>query len=114
MRVTATIAVFFAVQTDEEVIMKDVSEQAMRLSAAAAALLLGATLPNTGAAAEEATVYCAGVTGCHGTSDCRTATNACKGQNGCMGQGFKRLTREECARRGGEVVEQEPAPAPQQ
>lgn len=90
--------------------MNDKRERAGRISAAAAALLLGATVPVAGGAAEEALVYCAGVTGCHGTSECKTATNECKGQNACMGQGFKRLTREECARRGGEVTEEEPAP----
>lgn len=84
--------------------MKELSERALRISAATAALLLGATLPATAVAAEEAAVQCDGVTGCHGTSDCKTAASACKGQNSCMGQGFKRLSPEECARRGGVVA----------
>lgn len=83
--------------------MKNESTQARRLSVIAAALLLNTTLPSTAMAAEEATVQCGGVTGCHGSSDCKTAEHACKGHNTCMGQGFKNLTRAECERRGGIV-----------
>jgi hypothetical protein len=81
--------------------MKNGSAQALRISAVTAALLLNATAPSIASAAEEAIVQCGGVTGCHGSSDCKTASNACKGQNTCMGQGFKNLSRAECARRGG-------------
>jgi hypothetical protein len=83
--------------------MKNGSAQARRLSAVAAALLLNTTLPGTAAVAEEALVQCGGVTGCHGSSDCKTVAHACKGHNTCMGQGFKNLTRAECERRGGIV-----------
>lgn len=84
--------------------MKNGSAQTRRLSAVAAALLLNTTLPGVAAAAEEAVVQCGGVTGCHGSSDCKTADHACKGHNTCMGQGFKNLTRAECERRGGVVA----------
>jgi hypothetical protein len=77
--------------------------QARRLSTVAAVILLNTTLPST-VAAEEAVVQCGGVTGCHGSSDCKTAQHACKGHNTCMGQGFKSLTRGECERRGGVVA----------
>jgi hypothetical protein len=86
--------------------MKEISTQALRLSAIAAALVLSSTLPSgQAAAAEEAVVNCGGVTGCHGSSDCKTATNACKGKNTCMGQGFKILTPVECKRLGGIVLD---------
>lgn len=84
--------------------MKNGSAQVRCLSAMAAALLLNTTLPSVAVAAEEALVNCGGVTGCHGSSDCKTADHACKGHNTCMGKGFKQLSRAECERRGGIVA----------
>lgn len=84
--------------------MKSISVRAVMFATAAAALFAG----GVGAAhaqAEEAKVECGGVTGCKGESDCMTATNACKGQNECMGQGFKYLSKTECEKKDGEILD---------
>lgn len=74
--------------------------------ATTAAMLFGSAMFSVNIVhAEEATVQCGGVTGCKGQSDCKTATTACKGQNNCMGQGFKSLTKTECERRRGKIIE---------
>jgi hypothetical protein len=64
----------------------------------------GAVLSVNAAPADEAKVQCGGVTGCKGQSDCKTATNACKGQNSCMGQGFKELTKSDCEKKSGKIL----------
>lgn len=81
------------------------SKQNAVLATAAAMLFGSATLYVNTAHAEEAMVQCGGVTGCKGQSDCKTATNACKGQNSCMGQGFKSLTKTECEKKHGKIIE---------
>jgi uncharacterized membrane protein len=84
--------------------MKAKSVQAMMYATAAAALFASGGMVAT-AQAEEAKVQCGGVTGCKGQSDCMTATNACKGQNTCMGQGFKVLSKAECEKKGGKILD---------
>jgi uncharacterized membrane protein len=79
------------------------------LATAAAALFTAGIAAATGAQAEEAKVRCDGVTGCKGESDCKTAGHSCKGHNGCMGEGFKYLSRAECEKKGGKIVEGAPA-----
>jgi len=84
------------------------STQAVMLATAVAMLFGGAVLSVNAApadeAAHEAKVQCGGVTGCKGQSDCKTATNACKGQNSCMGQGFKELTKSDCEKKSGKIL----------
>ncbi|HMC14936.1 MAG TPA: hypothetical protein VKI18_04850, partial [Albitalea sp.] len=54
-------------------------------SAAAALFAMGASVSTQVQAAEEATVKCAGINTCKGSSDCQTAKSDCKGQNSCKG-----------------------------
>ena len=54
---------------------------------------------------QEAKVHCGGINACRGQAECKTAANACKGQNACKGKGFISTTEDECAERGGTVVE---------
>lgn len=84
--------------------MKAKSVQAIMYATAAAALFASGGVVVT-AHAEEAKVQCGGVTACKGQSDCMTATNACKGQNTCMGQGYKLLSKTECEKKGGTILD---------
>lgn len=59
------------------------SKGALIAAGAAALILAGCTTTATKTASNAASVHCAGVNSCRGTSDCATAGNACKGQNAC-------------------------------
>ena len=76
------------------------------IAATAALLALSAAAPTTSAYAKhaEAKVPCYGVNGCKGQSDCKSASHDCKGQNDCKGQGFKDLTKSQCAAEGGSLT----------
>jgi hypothetical protein len=76
------------------------------IAAAAAALFAAGTLvAPTVYAADAATVRCAGVNSCKGTSDCKTAKSECKGLNSCKGQGWvSKASAKECTDAGGKVV----------
>lgn len=50
-------------------------------------------------------VQCKGGNACKGQSNCKTADNACKGQNSCKGKGVVDMTKEDCEKAGGTVVE---------
>ncbi|HEX6704429.1 MAG TPA: hypothetical protein VF169_06670 [Albitalea sp.] len=73
-------------------------------SAAAALFAIGASVATQVQAAEEATVKCAGINTCKGTSDCATAKSDCKGHNSCKGQGWVSKTAAECKAAGGTVL----------
>lgn len=77
----------------------------LSIAAAAAVLALGTAVPTTAvyAAKAEKVVPCYGVNDCKGQSDCKSAKNDCKGQNSCKGQGFKDLTKAQCAKAGGSL-----------
>ena len=64
--------------------------------AAAAAMLFTSVVPTATFAADAATVHCAGVNSCKGTSECKSAKNSCKGMNSCKGQGFVSMTKDAC------------------
>jgi hypothetical protein len=83
------------------------SKTLLLATAAAALFTSGQVLAAEEAATPktEAKVHCGGVNACKGTSECKTATNACKGQNNCAGQGMVLLTKEECEKKGGKVLE---------
>jgi uncharacterized membrane protein len=75
-------------------------------SAAASLILAGAVL----ARADEQKsggdmVHCAGVNACKGQGSCAGAGNSCAGQNACKGKGVVDLSKDECAKKGGKVVE---------
>ncbi|HEY3699589.1 MAG TPA: hypothetical protein VGK97_09675 [Spongiibacteraceae bacterium] len=79
--------------------------RAIMLAAATATLFAGGLSVATNVHADEAKVHCGGITSCKGTSDCKTAENSCKGQNSCKGHGFKAVTKAECDKKGGKVLE---------
>lgn len=57
------------------------------------------------ASAKETDVMCHGVNACKGQGGCKGASNACKGQNGCKGQGNVKMSKAECAKKGGTAAE---------
>ncbi len=75
------------------------------LALATAAAAMFSAVGVTGVAhAEDATVKCAGINSCKGTSECKSATNECKGQNTCKGHGWLSATEKECTAKHGKVV----------
>ncbi len=73
--------------------------------AAAAAALFAAPLAGQAADMKDASVKCAGVNSCKGTSECKTAKNDCKGHNSCKGQGWQsKKSAAECTKAGGTVI----------
>lgn len=80
------------------------TKSTLAIAAAAAALFALGAAP-LAAQAEEASVKCAGVNSCKGTSECKTAKSECKGHNSCKGQGWvSKKTAEECTKAGGKVM----------
>lgn len=75
------------------------------LASAAAALLLSGMATSVSASEQPATVKCSGINSCKGTGACGTADHACAGQNSCKGHGWVKVSAEECATKGGTVVE---------
>jgi uncharacterized membrane protein len=73
------------------------------LAAAAAALVIGATLPSAPAEAANYKVKCFGLNACKGTGACKSLGNACKGNNACKGQGVKMLSKSACVAKGGKT-----------
>jgi hypothetical protein len=83
------------------------NSKTLLLATAAAALFTSGQVlaaEEAATAKTEAKVHCGGVNACKNTSECKTATNACKGQNNCAGQGMVLLTKEECEKKGGKVL----------
>ena len=77
------------------------------LAAAAAGLLLAGCATSGGmghSTATEATVHCAGLNSCKGTTACKTASNECKGKNSCKGKGFLSMSKADCTAKGGSVI----------
>jgi uncharacterized membrane protein len=50
-------------------------------------------------------VRCSGINECKGHGSCGGAGNTCSGKNACKGQGWVETSAEECAQKGGKVVE---------
>jgi hypothetical protein len=80
---------------------------------AAIAAGVAALLGTTGCGEEDATaeagqalVKCEGINECKGQSDCAGATNDCAGLNECAGTGYLEVTEDECAAKGGKVIEE--------
>jgi hypothetical protein len=84
------------------------NSKSLLLATAAAALFTSGQVlaaEETATSTTEAKVHCGGINACKGTSECKTATNACKGKNNCAGQGMVLLTKEQCEKKGGKVLE---------
>jgi hypothetical protein len=74
-------------------------------AAAVATMALAGGMNIVSSAAAADMVHCSGVNSCKGTSECKTASNDCKGMNSCKGQGFLSLSKAECAKQGGKVIQ---------
>lgn len=76
-------------------------------SAAATLIIAGAAVAR---AEHEKTggdqVHCAGVNACKGQGSCAGAGNSCAGENSCKGKGVLDVSKEDCQKKGGKVVEQ--------
>lgn len=74
------------------------------LAAAAAFLMINATVPVAPAAAA-AKVKCFGVNACKGQSACKTAASSCAGKNACKGKGYLLMEKDDCLAKGGKLTE---------
>jgi hypothetical protein len=84
--------------------MKRTSKTIGLTLAASAAALFATGCSTLCGGADDAPVKCTGVNACKGTSACATPDSSCKGQNSCRGNGWVHMSKDECLRRGGEVV----------
>jgi uncharacterized membrane protein len=50
-------------------------------------------------------IHCAGVNSCKGQGSCAGAGNSCAGMNSCKGKGVVDMSKEDCLKKGGKVVE---------
>jgi hypothetical protein len=50
-------------------------------------------------------VMCEGINSCKGTGACAGPGHGCAGQNACKGQGHTKVTKKECADKGGKIAE---------
>ncbi|STY28593.1 silver efflux pump [Legionella wadsworthii] len=81
-----------------------------KLQLTGVALAIGAAsmfalTPAVAADASSGMVKCQGANACKGQGACKTADNACKGQNSCKGKGMAEMSKEDCQKAGGTVVE---------
>ena len=68
----------------------------------------GAAAASAPAAAASESVQCLGIHACKGQSACHVlgpGGHACAGQNACKGKGWISVSRAECTRQGGKVLE---------
>jgi uncharacterized membrane protein len=75
------------------------------LAVGAAALFSVAPAFADDAAVAAPMVHCMGVNSCKGTSACSTAENKCKGLNSCKGKGWMELSKAECEKEHGTVMD---------
>jgi hypothetical protein len=73
------------------------------LAAAAAALVVGGSIPSANAASNYK-VKCFGQNACKGHGGCKSLSNACKGKNACKGQGFTMKSKSACTASGGSTT----------
>ena len=68
----------------------------------------GTAAANAPSAAPSESVQCLGIHACKGQSACHVlgpGGHACAGQNACKGKGWISVSRAECTRQGGKVLE---------
>lgn len=88
----------------------------LQLTGAALAVGAAAMFTLAPAFADDATtiapmVHCKGGNACKGQSACKGADNSCKGQNACKGKGVEMMSKEDCEKAGGTVVDDADADA---
>ena len=74
-------------------------------SAAATLIIAGAAVARAEHEKTGDDVHCAGVNACKGQGSCAGAGNSCAGQNACKGKGVVDMSKEDCQKKGGKVVE---------
>jgi hypothetical protein len=74
-------------------------------SAAAALILSGAVLARADEKSGGEMIHCAGVNACKGQGSCAGAGNSCAGQNSCKGKGVLDMSKEDCVKKGGKVLQ---------
>lgn len=76
------------------------------VATAVAVLFMNGTI---GAKAEDKAsadqVKCSGINECKGQGACAGPGSSCSGQNTCKGKGIVMVTKADCAKKGGKVVE---------
>jgi uncharacterized membrane protein len=84
----------------------------MKVNKGAIIAATAAVLVRSGAvkakAEEKATgdqVKCAGVNECKGKGSCAGAGGSCAGQNSCKGKGVVSMSKADCEKKGGKVVQ---------
>jgi hypothetical protein len=73
------------------------------IAAAAALLVLSATVP-VAPAASGYKVKCFGINSCKGHGQCKSLGNSCTGQNACKGMGFIKMDKAACLAKGGTLT----------
>ena len=76
-------------------------------SAAAGLILGGAVLARADQKTSGDMVHCSGVNACKGQGACAGGGHGCAGKNACKGQGWVDLSKDQCLKQGGKVVEPE-------
>jgi len=73
------------------------------LAAAAALLVISATVPAAPVAAGYK-MKCFGINACKGHGQGKSLGNSCNGQNTCKGQGFVKMDKAACLAKGGTLT----------
>jgi hypothetical protein len=74
------------------------------LAAAAAVLMMSATVPVAPAVADYK-VKCFGLNSCKGHGQCKSLGNSCAGQNSCKGKGFLMMGKATCLSKHGSLTQ---------
>jgi hypothetical protein len=74
------------------------------LAAAAAVLMMSATVPVAPAAADYK-VKCFGLNSCKGHGQCKSLGNSCAGQNSCKGKGVLMMGKATCLSKHGSLTQ---------
>ena len=74
-------------------------------SAAAGLILGGAVLARADQKSGGEMIHCAGVNACKGQGSCAGAGNSCAGQNACKGKGVVEMSKDDCMKKGGKVID---------
>jgi uncharacterized membrane protein len=87
----------------EERTMK-VNGKGMLIAAAAASLIAsGAVKARAAENAASDMVHCSGVNDCKGHGECAGAGHGCAGKNACKGQGWVKMSKADCEKKGGKI-----------
>jgi hypothetical protein len=74
------------------------------IAASVAGLFAAGVQPAYAADNDGEQVMCYGINECKGHGSCAGHGHSCSGKNGCKGQGDSKVTRKDCAAKGGTVT----------